>query len=93
MKNKIVLEVIDKMGGVYDEYFQPTRGSREVAFRRQVAMSLRAENHTLTSVGITFGRYRTTVRSALEKVKQRRESDAPFNRLYEDLKDATRDAI
>jgi len=93
MRSEIVLEVISKMGGTYGEYFQSTRGSKDVAFRRQVAMTLRAENHTLTSVGKTFGRYRTTIRSAIAKVQARRDNDAIFNLLYKEMRDATRDAI
>jgi Bacterial dnaA protein helix-turn-helix len=66
------------------ELWGETRGSRDAALARQVAMYLAHVGCglSLTEVGRLFARDRTTVAHACERVEDRRES-APFDRALE----------
>lgn len=69
----------------------PTRRSASVAQARQVAMYLTHVIYgvSLASVGLHFGRDRTTAAHACRQIEDRRD-DASFDRLLDELSDRLR---
>lgn len=72
-----VLNAVQREFGVRrEELLAPTRSTKDVAWARQVAMHVTATVHpeaSLTSIGLAFGRDRTTVKYAFDKVADWRD--------------------
>lgn len=85
-KARLALDVA--MGSVFgvesEALWRGTRGVRDIAFARQIAMYLAhvACGMTLTEVGTMFGRDRTTVSYGCLKVEYRRD-DPVFDRALD----------